>query len=361
MAIRDETRMLLESMTRLFEDQSTRQVVDRAERGEFATDLWRAVAETGVPLAALPESAGGADAEWSDLFAVLRLAGRYALPLPLAETMLGGWVANSAGLQLSDGLMTVGPVRAADRLAVVRDGNGWRLSGEASRLPYAAHVTRTVLIADGPEAEMAVTLEGTGGAEVTQGRNIANESRDTLTFNGVRLAADAVGRLGSGVSREGLYRRGALARATMMSGAIERAMDMAVSYAQERVQFGRPIAKFQAVQQNLAVLAGQTAAAVAAANQGIEALGKTDTERETFLIAIAKTRVGEAATLACEIAHQVHGAIGFTKEYGLQLSTRRLWSWREEFGSDPEWAARVGAHACANGADQLWELLTTPA
>jgi acyl-CoA dehydrogenase len=358
MAIRDETRMLLESMNRLFEDKATKHVIDRAETGEFAADLWRAVAETGVPLAALPESAGGADAEWSDLFAVLRVAGRFSAPLPLAETMLAGWVAASAGLELSDGPMTVGPVRGADRLSVVRDGNGWRLSGKVERLPYAAQVAKTVLIADGPDGEMAVTLEGTGDATVTKGKNIANEARDTLTFNHVRLSADAVGSLGPGVSRGALYRRGALARATMMSGALERAMDLAVGYAQERVQFGRPISKFQAVQQNLAVLAGQTAAAVAAANLGIEALGKTTAERETFLIAVAKTRVGEAATLACEIAHQVHGAIGFTKEYALQLSTRRLWSWREEFGSDPEWAARVGQHACATGADRLWEMLT---
>jgi acyl-CoA dehydrogenase len=358
MAIRDETRMLLESMTRLFEDKSTKQVIDRSETGEFATELWQVVADTGVPLAALPDTAGGADAEWSDLFAVLRVAGRFSVPLPLAETMLAGWVAASAGLDLSDGPMTVGPVRGGDRLTVVRDGNGWRLSGKVSRIPYASHVAQTVLIADGPDGEVAVALPGTGGAEVTVGKNIASEPRDTLAFSGVRLSADAVGSLGQGVSRGALYRRGALARATMMSGALERAMDMAVTYAQERVQFGRPISKFQAVQQNLAVLAGQTAAAVAAANLGIEALGMADAERETFLIAIAKTRVGEAATLACEIAHQVHGAIGFTKEYALQLSTRRLWSWREEFGSDPEWAARVGGYACAGGADGLWEMLT---
>jgi acyl-CoA dehydrogenase len=358
MAIRDETRMLLESMNRLFEDKCTKPVIDRAETGVFAGDLWQAVAETGVPLAALPESDGGADAEWSDLFAVLRVAGRYAAPIPLAETMLAGWVAASAGLELSDGPMTVGPVLGADRLSIVRDGNGWRLSGKASRVPYASHVARTVLIADGPDGEMAVALEGIGDAEVTPGKNIANEPRDTLAFNSIHLSADLVGALGKGVSRGALYRRGALARATMMSGALEKAMDLAVTYAQDRVQFGRPIAKFQAVQQNLAVLAGQTAAAVAAANLGIEALGKTDPEREIFLIAVAKTRVGEAATLACEIAHQVHGAIGFTKEYALQLSTRRLWSWREEFGADPEWAARVGSYACANGADRLWEMLT---
>ena len=358
MAIRDETRMLLESMNRLFEDKCTRQIIDRSETGEFAHDLWRVVAETGVPLAALPESAGGADAEWSDLFAVLRVAGRFSAPIPLAETMLAGWIAASAGLELSDGPMTVGPVRGADRLSVVKDGNGWRLSGKVTRIPYASHVAQTVLIADGPDGEMAVALEGTGGAEVTTGKNIANESRDTLAFSNVHLSAEAVGSLGKGVSRGALYRRGALARATMMSGALEKAMDLATTYAQERVQFGRPISKFQAVQQNLAVLAGQTAAAVAAANLGIEALGKTSPDRETFLIAVAKTRVGEAATLACEIAHQVHGAIGFTKEYALQLSTRRLWSWREEFGSDPEWAARVGSYACANGADGLWDMLT---
>ena len=358
MAIRDETRMLLESMGRLFEDKCTKQVIDAAEQGVFAADLWRSVAETGVPLAALPESAGGADAEWSDLYAALRVAGRFSAPIPLAETMLAGWVAASAGLDTVDGPMTVGPVRASDRLTLERDGNGWRLSGTASRLPYATAAERIVLIVDGPDGECAVALDGTGGAEVAKGHNIAKEARDTLTFQAVRLSADQAAPLKGGVSREALYRRGALARATMMSGALEKAMDLAVTYAQERQQFGRPISKFQAVQQNLAVLAGQTAAAVAAANLGIEALSRGDPEREALLIAVAKTRVGEAATLACEIAHQVHGAIGFTKEYALQLSTRRLWSWREEFGPDPEWAARVGAYFCARGAETLWPTLT---
>lgn len=358
MAIRDETRMLLESVGRLFEDKCTKQVIDRAETGVFADDLWRAISETGVPLAALPESAGGADAEWSDLYAVLRVAGRYAAPIPLAETMLAGWVAASAGLELSDGPMSVGPVRASDSLTLRRDGNGWRLNGIASRLPYAHDAARIVLLADGPDGEMAVSLEATQHTALTQGRNIAGEPRDTLRFEAVRLSADAAAPVRDGVSRASLYRRGALARATMMSGALERAMDLAVSYAQERQQFGRPIAKFQAVQQNLAVLAGQTAAAVAAANLGIEALSSHDPDMEEFRVAVAKTRVGEAATLASELAHQVHGAIGFTREYALQLATRRLWSWREEFGSDPEWATRLGSFMCARGADQLWPSLT---
>jgi acyl-CoA dehydrogenase len=353
MAMRDETRMLLESMGRLFEDHCTKQVIDAAETGVFPAALWQAVSETGLPLAALPESAGGADAEWADLYAALRVAGRFAAPIPLAETMLAGWVASSAGLDLVDGPMTVGPVRSSDKLTLTRDGNGWRLNGTASRLPYASFAERIVLIADGPDGEMAVSLDAGGLPTASKGKNIAAESRDTLAFDNFQVSTAAP--LPPGVSRAALFRRGALARATMMSGALERAMDLAVTYAQERVQFGRPISKFQAVQQNLAVLAEQTAVAVAAANLGIQALGQ---DEEEVQIAIAKTRVGEAATLACELAHQVHGAIGFTKEYALQLSTRRLWSWREEFGSDPEWAAKVGLYFCAQGAERLWPILT---
>ena len=356
--MRDETRMLLESVGRLFEDLCTRQVIDAAEAGTFPDALWRAVSETGVPLGALPEAAGGLGAAWSDLFAVLRVAGRHAAPIPLAETMLAAWLAGAAGLEVTDRPMTVGPVRAMDRLTLARDGNGWRLNGTAGRLPYARDAGRIVLIADGPDGAMAVVLDGTAGARITPGRNIAGEPRDTLEFDGLRLDAGAAAPLPDGVDRAALYRRGALARATQMAGALERALDTAVTYAGERKQFGRPIAKFQAVQQNLAVLAGQMASAGAAADAGIEALGRGDPETEAFLIAIAKTRAGDAATLACEIAHQVHGAIGFTREYALQLSTRRLWSWREEFGPDVEWAARVGAYVCARGADRLWPTLT---
>jgi acyl-CoA dehydrogenase len=288
--MRDETRMLLESMNRLFEDHCTKAVADGAETGTFPTALWQAVSETGVPLAALPESAGGADAEWSDLYAVLRVAGRFAAPIPLAETMLAAWVASAAGLEVSEQPMTVGPVRADDRLTLERDGNGWRLSGRASRLPWAMVAARVVLLADGPDGVMAVALDGAAGAEVTAGRNMAGEPRDTLSFSALRVAGDAVAPTATGVDRGALYRRGALARAVLMAGAMERALDTAVTYAGERKQFGRPIGKFQAVQQNLAVMAGQVAAAGAAADAGVEALSINDPAKQEFLIAIAKTR-----------------------------------------------------------------------
>jgi alkylation response protein AidB-like acyl-CoA dehydrogenase len=356
MAMRDETRMLLESMSRLFEDHCTKAVIDAAETGTFPAALWQAVSETGVPLAGV----AGSEVEWSDIYAVLRVAGRYAAPIPLAETMLAAWIASSAGFTVSEQPMTVGPVRGGDKLTLERDGNGWRLFGRASRLPWGKQAERVVLLATDPDGNtMVIFGDGVQGATPpTGGANMAGEPRDSYEFAGAGLSGNEVAPAPAGIDQSALYRRGALARAMMMAGAMERALDTAVTYAGERKQFGRPIGKFQAVQQNLAVMAGQVAAAGAAADAGVEALSVDDPAKQEFLVAIAKTRVGDAATLASEIAHQVHGAIGFTKEYALQLSTRRLWSWRDEFGGDTEWAAKVGAYVCKGGADALWPTLT---
>lgn len=137
-----------------------------------------------------------------------------------------------------------------------------------------------------------------------------------------------------------------------------RALDTAVTYAGGREQSGRPSGKFQAMQQNLAVMAGQVAAAGAAADVGVEALSIDDMAKQEFLIATAKTRLGDAGTLASDSAHQMHGAIGFTKEYSLRLSTRRLLSSRDEFGGETEWAAKVATYVCARGADAPWPTLT---
>ncbi len=353
----EDTRLLLDSLDRLFTDHATKTVLDGAESGTFPAALWRAVSDTGVPLAAVPESAGGIGADWSDMLGALRVAGRYGAPIPLAETMIAAWLAAEAGLPVTEEPMSFGPVRPGERLRLERDGEAWRLSGHITRIPWGRQA-RLVLLAEAPGGEAAVALDATNSVAVSEGRNLAGEPRDALTFEAMPVAAGAVASVKPGVDRAEAYRRGALVRAMLMSGAAERALDLALAYVQERKQFGRPIAKFQAVQQNMAVLAGQVAAAIAAADAGAEAMSHSDPEHRELMIAVAKTRAGDAATLAAELAHQVHGAIGFTREYALQLSTRRLWSWRDEFGSENAWAARIGAIVCARGADALWPTLT---
>ena len=190
-------------------------------------------------------------------------------------------------------------------------------------------------------------------ARATADRNLALEPRDTLIFDDAPVLAAAPA--GAGVNAETLLLYGALVRSAQMAGAIESLLQQSVRYTTDRRQFGRPIASFQAIQHNLAVLAGHAAAASIAAERAFAA---ADSGNLSFHVAAAKIRTGEAAGIAAGIAHQVHGAIGFTYEHSLHFATRRLWSWRAEFGGESYWSAELGRRVTARGPDALWPDLT---
>ena len=139
-----------------------------------------------------------------------------------------------------------------------------------------------------------------------------------------------------------------------MAGALESVLEMSVRYAMDRSQFGRPISKFKAIQHQLAVLAGESAASTMAAHSivtALENLVETD-------IAIGKARIGEAVSVCTDIAHQVHGAMGYTMEHSLNHRTRRLWSWRNDYGSERFWQKQVGQAFLGTHADALWSTIT---
>ena len=183
------------------------------------------------------------------------------------------------------------------------------------------------------------------------GANMAKEPRDTVTVSGNPVARKELNN-----ATQIAQHLGALARAAQMAGALGWVLRTSVDYANDRVQFGRALGKFQAIQQQLAVLSTEAAAADHAAVVAFTAMDKSLPEME---IAIAKVRAGEAAGTAAGIAHQVHGAIGFTREHALHTATRRLWSWRAEFGAEREWAARLGRAALEQGSEQLWPMIAT--
>ena len=147
----------------------------------------------------------------------------------------------------------------------------------------------------------------------------------------------------------------ALATVALIGGALQRAMEMAIDHANTRVQFGKPLGKQQAVQQSLALLAEDVAAVAVAAQAAARARDKGNA---AFEIACAKLRANRAAGAGAAIAHQVHGAIGFTTEYPLHLYTRKLTEWRSAFGNDAVWAERVGTFAVAHGGAGLWTEIT---
>ena len=156
---------------------------------------------------------------------------------------------------------------------------------------------------------------------------------------------------------------GALLRSAQMAGAAQGLVERTAAYCAERKQFGRPIGKFQAVQQQMAELAGHAACMQAASQQAFAAVqrhGMPESEDGLawLAVAIAKCRCSELVHRVTQIAHGVHGAIGFTEEMGLQYFSLPLWRWRAEYGRDADWAEAIGARAIAAGPAEAWAELT---
>ena len=348
--------IVAETAARIFSDVCDPQAVNRAPDEGWKAPAWTALEEAGLPLAWVPDALGGAGANLADGFAVLREAGRFAVPLPLAETMLAGFLLGSAEILSPKGAMSCGPTREGDEVTLGRDGT---LAGRLRAVPFAKEAKHLAVLARRKNGADVVALVEASAVRISDGTGIAGDALNVVTLDGARTIAamDAP----AGLDLELLMLMGAAVRSVQMAGALEAILDLSVAYANERIAFERPIAKFQAVQHNLARLAGEVAAAVAAAGSAADAIATTRAagfSEGVFLeAASAKIRVGEAAGEGAAIAHQVLGAIGFTKEHHLHRFTRRLWAWRDDFGSESFWAVKLGRLVAAKGADGLWPML----
>ena len=341
---------VLKTVDRIFDELCPKALRESAEAGEWPSALWAALEEVGLDRAALPEAAGGPGLDFADAMFALRRSAYHAAPLPLAETLLAGRLLAAAGMAVPQGALTVAPVHAGDRIDFVQSSAGTALSGRAQRVPWG-NLCAHAVVAGELAGKAVLGLVATAGAVRGVEKNLAGEPRARLEFEAVPLLACAA--LDHAAAR--LLAEGALLRSVQMAGALERVLEYSLQYANERVQFGRPIGKFQAIQHMLAQLAGQVAAASAAADAAVEASIAAPDE---FAVAVAKSRTGEAAGKGAEIAHQVHGAMGYTREHNLHYSTRRLWSWRDEFGNETHWQSRLGRMVAAQGADALWPMLS---
>ncbi|TYP90839.1 acyl-CoA dehydrogenase family protein [Blastococcus xanthinilyticus] len=348
--------MLTEVATGILRDLCTPEDVVAAEATGWSDRLWGALEASGFPYVSVPEAAGGSGGDVADACALLAVAGRFAAPVPLAEAGLtGGWLLASAGLELPDGPLTVPAGRPGDVAALSGGPGAWRLTGRLTRVPWGGRSTRVALLATGGGTSYVVSAP-TAAARVTPGRNLAAEPRDDLAWDDVPLAAGTVAPAPAGVDDLALRLRGALGRAALISGALARVAELTVRYTGEREQFGRPIARFQAVQAHLVTIAEEAQLAGLAVQV---AAGNARPEPGFFDVAAAKAVTGEAATVAARASHQAHGAIGMTKEYELGQLTRRLWSWRDEFGSERYWNRQLGRRLAADGPDRLWPRIST--
>lgn len=352
------SKMLGDTVNRLLGDLVSAELLAAAEDGVWPVALWKAVEEAGLTLPLVSEKRGGVGCSWLDARVVLHGAGQHAAPIPLAETILAGWLLDCAGIEPPMGPMSIAYAAPGSPLHLYRESDGWRLDGVCPRVPWGGAVGHVVVVAMA-EGAVRVALIARGDYQVAPEQNMAREPRDTLRFDQTPVAAcDVAPHLPENAVE--LY--GALIRAVQIGGALERALAESVKYANDRVQFGKPIGKFQAVQQNLAMLADEVAACGAAGSAACAAVDKSlhsNNAADVWLrIASAKARAGEGAGKGASIAHQAHGAFGFTYEHVLHFATRRLWSWRAEFGTGDQWACNLGRRVVEIGADQLWETLT---
>lgn len=343
----DDTATLLnESAGRLFGSFDEKDI-RAVEQGQWPEAAWAKVQDAGFALALVGEAAGGFGIASTEAISLLRIAGYHAAPVPLAETMLANRLLSEAGFDVADGPATV-VVAESGAFALAEKGDSWRINGRAAGVPWARHAETVVLLAEQENKPFVVRLKR-GVASVAPAMSFANLPADDVALD-AEIAADDVRPAPSRWTPQALKAASAALRVSEMAGALARVMEITVGYANERVQFGKPIGKQQAIQQQLAVLAGQAAACGGAADVASAAFDSLD----VIAIAAAKVRAGEAASIAAPIAHQVHGAIGFTEEHRLHFFTRRLWGWRDECGSERYWSKVVGQQAIAAGAEGLW-------
>jgi acyl-CoA dehydrogenase len=246
-------------------------------------------------------------------------------------------------------------MRPGDRLTLHKDGS---LSGRARGVSFAQNASHLSVVVD-HAGTISIALVEAASCRIAPGPSLGGDPLDVVTFDGARPIG--LTPAPKDFDQTSLLLMGATARSVAISGALESALDLTVQYANERVAFERPIARFQAVQHSLARLAGEAAAAMMAAGSAADAIAQAQSFDDGVFLeaAAAKIRSAEAAQEGAAIAHQVHGAIGFTKEHVLHRFTLRMLGWRDDFGNESHWAAALGNRLAARGADELWPLLAS--
>ena len=337
----------------IFSDSCTRALMDKAETGEWSDGVWRDIEQLGLTSAIDSES--GELLPLETLSIIVRAAGEHHLPLPLPETLLAQRALFRCSQNIPSGPLSVAPIDWNQLPALQSTKSGdWLLTGELRGVPWGRNVTAVIFVAQCDHELKLVTLQEELPSE--QGTSLAAEPRDSFKFNELAVPKRSV----TTVTREDAERmslEGALFRSLQMVGAMGKVLNQTVQYSQERIQFGRPIAKFQAVQHQVAFMATQVAASTAAVEAAINAL---ESSLSPFEVHAAKGRASESAGICCNVSHQVHGAIGFTHEHTLHLSSRRLMTWRDEYGSETECYEWIGNAIQQVGGEGLWSFITTP-
>lgn len=332
--------LLVETIDGILADHCTPERIGAAENS-FDPNLWKILEESGLTLVGVSESLGGSGGSRHDAAALIKASGYHAAPVPLADTLLAASILANAGIPVPSGPLA---------LAIARPDLAY------ITIPYGGVASNIVVVS----SDRTAVVETSSFADSKRTGNYAAEP--ALSIGQADLANLASWARASEPKSdlELVFAHAALARAGALAGALQRALELCIQYANEREQFGKPIGKFQILQHYLSEIAGEASATSGAVDNAVDILvTSSDPNEHVAVCAAAKAYAGRAVTTVTRLAHQIHGAIGYTDEHRLQYTTRRLWSWRDEFGSESEWATVLGRSICANGGPALWPRITS--
>ncbi len=343
----EQTTELAAVVAAYFRDRPPRRLWSCNPAECMDVELWQSLSSNGFTAVGIGERLGGSGGTAAEAAVLLSLSGRFAAAIPLAEHLwLAGWLLAHADMLVPDGPMTA----AAGDLSIERTRTGWEVSGVLSRVAWARSCTDVVVLC--PDGTVAVIP--TSACSIAHGSNIVGEPRDQVELCRVSLSADRFGQ--TTLTPADLLARGAVGRLIQVDGAAHAALERSLRYVREREQFGRPLGRFQAVQQRLAVVARECALLHAGVQLCLTAGAVPDRLPDVSVLDIAAAKLNAARSVPVIVAnvHQVHGAIGITSEYGLGELTLRMSGWVTEFGTDAYWAG-ILAHGCSR--DDVWDVV----
>lgn len=313
-------------------------------------DVWAELTELGLARLTGPESVGGSEAGWGEAATLASAAAAAGVPIPYVETdLLSAWLLDTVGLESCTNIRTVAQI----------DDDGY-----AQAVPWAVQSERFVLIFGDADSGWKVAKVKASDVTTSEYPAFGREPRANITVSDVVMAQlrepgnDNVKTLSTAQYQQYLL-RGALARSLQVVAALETATELAKEHVVTRNQFGRPLAKFQSVQNLIVDAVAETALARSAVDQALQDALDTDLggPLSVFRVAVAKSVVGRAASVAVRNTHQALGAIGTTEEHSLHKFTNAAETWRSEYGAIRSWELLLGQAATAGTTDDVWALV----
>lgn len=313
----------MNELTTILVDAAERVFIDAAPSpaGAYDVSTWTLIAEAGIDRLLLPEDLGGAGDAMDAALQIAQRFGARGCAIPFIETLVANRWLWEAGVELEPGPKAVA-------LPITSPAVTWAVDD--------------------------VLIVCCDGAIVPADQALAGPLRSNLAAEPVRcLTPEWAARCSQAMSESGLALYATL-KSSAIAGTLHAALEMTLRYVSERTQFGRKIGAFQAVQHMVACMAEEAAAATAAVQMASRRLGARN---QLYFAAVAKSRVAEAATAVSALAHQCHGAIGYTREHSLHRLTHRALAWRDEAGGEEYWNERIGRAALAVSDGQLWRFV----